>query len=154
MNVTERTQTVPVLIADDGSAGLTAAIALARRGAPSMIVERRPDLSGLPRATAISLRSMELLRGWGLEDEIRAGGIDVEWQGWACETLTTASAGSATGLGMPTREQSALISPTAPACVPQDHLEPVLLRHLRSFEAARPAMGAELLRVENDPNGV
>ena len=32
--------------------------------------------------------------------------------------------------GYPTKEQSAVVSPTGPAIVPQDHLEPVLLRHL------------------------
>ena len=30
-----------------------------------------------------------------------------------------------------------MLSPTAPACVPQDHLEPVLLEHLRSLGATR-----------------
>ena len=35
----------------------------------------------------------------------------------------------------------AAISPTGPACVPQDHLEPVLLRHLRALPAARGRAG-------------
>ena len=60
----------------------------------------------LPRATAISTRSMELLRSWGLEDAVRAGGIDVEWQMLACETLAAAAAGAA-------RCRSALPTPGA-----------------------------------------
>ena len=121
---------IPVLIVGAGAAGLTTAVALARQGVESLLVERGPDLSALPRATAISTRSMELFRSWGLEEEIRAGGTDGEWLMWLCETLAQASAGSALPGGYPTKEQSAVVSPTGPAIVPQDHLEPVLLRHL------------------------
>jgi 2-polyprenyl-6-methoxyphenol hydroxylase-like FAD-dependent oxidoreductase len=106
--------------------------------------ERRRTPSTLPRATSVSTRSMELLRTWGLEAEIRAGGIEVEWMGWVCETLATASPGVAMPTGYPTREQAALISPTAPACVPQHQLEPVLLRRLRSLAAARVHFRAPL----------
>jgi putative polyketide hydroxylase len=56
---------VPVLIAGAGPAGLTTAIALARHGVESMLVERRPVLSGLPRAVSVSTRTMELMRSWG-----------------------------------------------------------------------------------------
>ncbi|HEU4426648.1 MAG TPA: FAD-dependent monooxygenase, partial [Pilimelia sp.] len=97
---------VPVLVVGAGPAGLTTAIALARYGVESLLVERRLELSGLPRATVVSTRSMELFRSWGLAEQIRAGGIDVEWQLWACETLAKASAGSAFEVGLPTRRQS------------------------------------------------
>ena len=121
---------VPVLVAGAGPAGLAAAAVLGRYGIETLLVERRHRPSELPRATAISTRSMELLRSLGLEHEVRAGGVDVEWLGWSCETLADVEAGAPMPLGLPTREQAALISPTGPACVPQDHLEPVLLRHL------------------------
>ena len=39
-----------------------------------LLAERRREQSGLPRATVISTRSMELLRSWGLTEEILAGG--------------------------------------------------------------------------------
>ncbi len=113
-----------------GPAGLTSAIALARQGVPTLLVERRRDLSKLPRATVVSTRSMEIFRSWGLEDRMHAGGVDVEWLLWMCETVAGAVAGSAHAVGYPTRDQSAVLSPTGPACVPQDHLEPVLLAHL------------------------
>ena len=127
------TEDVPVVVVGAGPAGLAAAIALARLGVETMLVERRAELSSLPRATAVSLRSMELIRSWGVEDAVRAEAVDVEWHGWLSETLATVAAGSMWPTGIPTREQAALLSPTAPACVPQDHLEPVLLEHLRSL---------------------
>ena len=145
---------VPVLVIGAGAAGLAAAITLARYGIECLLVERRHEQSRLPRATVISTRSMELMRSWGLEEEVVGGGVEVEWLMWLCETLAQASAGEAVKVGLPTREQSAMISPTAPACVPQDHLEPVLLAHLRSLEPARVELATELMALESRPTGV
>jgi 2-polyprenyl-6-methoxyphenol hydroxylase-like FAD-dependent oxidoreductase len=149
-----RTREVPALVVGAGPAGLAAAIALARRDIPTLLVERRRNRSDLPRATVVSTRSMEIFRSWGLEDRIIAGGVDVEWLMWACETLASAGAGSAHPVGYPTREQSAVLSPTGPACVPQDHLEPVLLAHLRSLPAAEVELGAEVVGIAERPDGV
>ena len=110
--------------------------------------------SSLPRATVLSLRTMELIRAWRLEDEVRAGGVEVEWLLWQCETLASFSDGAAVFVGLPTREQSALVSPTSPACVPQDHLEPVLLSHLRSLGSTRIAQGTQLVGLASLPDGV
>ena len=89
------------------------------------------ELSGAAPRDRGEPRSMELLRSWGLEDEVRAGGVDVEWLGGSARRWRRRRPASAFAVGLPTREQSAVLSPTAPACVPQDHLEPVLLEHLR-----------------------
>ncbi|MGI9098519.1 MAG: FAD-dependent monooxygenase [Solirubrobacteraceae bacterium] len=149
-----RTSEVPVLIVGAGPAGLTTAAALAGHGVDFLLVERRHELSSLPRATAISTRSMELLRSWGLEEEIRAGGVEVEWLQWHCETLAQAAAGAGTPTGFPTRQQSAVMSPSPPACVPQDHLEPVLLRYVRSLAAGSVELGTEIVDVDSRPDGV
>jgi putative polyketide hydroxylase len=149
-----RVDELPVLIVGAGPAGLAAAIELSRHGIRCTLVERRGDVSGLPRATAISTRSMELLRGWGLEPEIRAAAVDVEWQQWYCDTLAAAADGAGAPVGMPSREQSAVIGPAAPACVAQDELEPILLRHLRAFVTSRVDFGTELVEVASGPDGV
>jgi putative polyketide hydroxylase len=146
-------RTAPVLIAGAGPAGLTAAIALARHGIAALVVDRKRELSSLPRATVISTRSMELFRSWGLEDALRAGGVEVEWKMLACESLALAAAGSAIPVGLPNREQSAVISPAAPECVPQDHTERVLLHHLQSLGRARVELGTEVVGLEQDAEG-
>jgi putative polyketide hydroxylase len=154
MRQNAQNEEVPVVIAGAGPAGLAAAMALARLGVETMLVERRAELSSLPRATVVSLRSMELIRSWGAEEAVLAGAVDVEWRGWQSETLATVAAGSMWPVGIPTREQAAMLSPTAPACVPQDHLEPVLLEHLRSLGATRVHLHTEVIGVEDMPEGV
>jgi putative polyketide hydroxylase len=52
----------PVLVVGAGPAGLAAAIELARHGVAVQLVERRTRLSSHPRATVLSLRSMEIMR--------------------------------------------------------------------------------------------
>ncbi len=143
-----------VAIVGAGPAGLTAAIALARQGVDSLVLERRPRPSQHPRANVLSTANMELLRSWELEEEVRQGDLRVELQPWVSETLASAANGHAADAGFPTREQSALISPTSPAGVPQDHLEPVLEGHLRSLGPARVERGMEVTDIENGPDGV
>lgn len=145
---------VPVLVVGAGPAGLAAAGALARLGVEVLLVERRHDVLGLPRATVVSTRSMELLRSWGLQDEVTAGGVEVEWRLRVTETMARVADGSSFDVGYPSTEQSAVVGPVPPACVPQDHLERVLLAQLRSLPAARVEQGTEVLRVETDPEGV
>lgn len=145
---------VPVVVAGAGPAGLVTAATLARGGVGSLLVERNPGLSPLPRATAVSTRTMELLRSWGLEDQVRAGQLDLDaTDGWAVETLAS-PVGTAVPLGFPGFDQATTASPTTPAAVPQDHLEPVLLRHLERSGLAEVAFGTELVAFDQDSDGV
>ena len=145
---------VPVVIAGAGPAGLVMAATLAGGGVGSLLVERNPALSPLPRATAVSTRTMELLRSWGLEDEIRAGQLTLDaTDALAVETLASPS-GTAMPLGFPGLDQATTASPTTPAGVPQDHLEPVLLRHLERSGLAEVRFGTELVALDQDADGV
>ena len=137
---------VPALIAGAGPAGLAAAIELARHGVAALLVERRPRLSSHPRATVLSLRSMEIVRSWGLESAVRARSVDVEWRMLVAETLAGADAGTALPVGYPSAEESRMISPTAPACVAQDDVEPLLLDHARAA-GVQVRLGTELTGV-------
>ena len=150
----DRTRQVPVVIVGAGPAGLVAAVTLARNGIASLLVERNPGLSPLPRATAVSTRTMELLRSWGLEAEVRAGQLDITAVGaWAAETLASPD-GALMPLGHPDLEQAAAASPTMLAGVPQDYLEPVLLRHLGTFGLTEVCFGTELVALDQDADGV
>ena len=143
----------PVLIAGAGPAGLVTAITLARMGVGSLLVERRPGTSTLPRATAISTRTMELLRAWGLEQQVRQGELGVQVQGMVTESLTSPG-GFAFSLGFPTPQEAAEHSPTGPAAVPQDHLEPVLLSHLRQYDHAEVRFGTQVIGLRQEGDSV
>jgi putative polyketide hydroxylase len=119
---------IPVLIAGAGPAGLATAIGLARHGVRSMLVERHPGTSIFPKASGIGTRTMEIVRSWGLESAARAHSLEMQPFMSVRPTLTGPQLGMAP-LGFPTAEQAAAVSPTRPALIPQDRLEPVLLQH-------------------------
>jgi 2-polyprenyl-6-methoxyphenol hydroxylase-like FAD-dependent oxidoreductase len=141
-----------VLVVGAGPAGLSTAITLAQYGISTLVVDRRAGPSGLPRATSVSTRTMELIRSWGLEARVRAAGVDVEWRRWTGRRLV--GPGEVAPISFPSREQSEIVSPTGPASVPQDALEPILLEHLRGLPAARVEFGRELTGLRPDAGGV
>jgi putative polyketide hydroxylase len=145
---------VPVVVVGAGPAGLVAAITLARAGIACTVLSRHTGVNPQPRATLISVRSMELLRSWGLDDAVRAGGDEVQWRLRLTSTLANAADGQSIDVGVPTDAESADLSPTRPAGAPQDHLETVLLDHLRTFPTARIRLGALVHDIERHPGGV
>jgi 2-polyprenyl-6-methoxyphenol hydroxylase-like FAD-dependent oxidoreductase len=64
---------VPVLIAGGSLVGMTMAMLLGRHGIRSLVVERHPGAAIHPRAALIMQRSMEILRGAGIEEQVRKG---------------------------------------------------------------------------------
>jgi 2-polyprenyl-6-methoxyphenol hydroxylase-like FAD-dependent oxidoreductase len=122
-------------------------VTLATYGVDVLLVERRVEGSGLPRATGLSLRSMELIRSWGLEERVLAGGVDAELSLYELPTVVRAAEGRRIEVGFPTAAQSVVLSPVTPACVPQDHLESVLLEHLASLPSATVRRGLEVVDV-------
>jgi putative polyketide hydroxylase len=146
-------ETHEVVVVGAGPAGLTAAITLARAGVEVRLIERRPTGSSLPRATVLSVRTMELLRSWGLEDEILAGADDVEMTMLQMPTAARAHEGSEIAVGYPTAAQSAIISPTHAAAVAQDHLEAVLLDYARSLAYVTVERGVEFVDLVSRADG-
>jgi putative polyketide hydroxylase len=144
---------IPVLVVGAGPAGLAAAIELTRHDIPVLLIERRTVLSSHPRATGLSLRSMELMRAWGLEAEVRARSVEVDSRMLESETLAAAATGSRIAVGYPSLEESRMVSPTSPACVAQDDIEPLLLDRVRAAPGARVELGTELTGIVPGPDG-
>ncbi len=130
-----------MVIVGAGPAGLVAGITLARAGIRCLVLNKRDRVGGHPRATVLSVRTMELVRSWGLGTQVLSGGNEVEWRMRSSTTLATVADGYSIDVGYPTVAQSAAISPIRPGCVPQDHLERVLLEHLTSLPAATVELG-------------
>src|SRR4051794_14454235 len=101
-----------VVVVGSGPGGLASAITLGSYGVETLVIDRRASASTLPRATVASTATMELLRRWGLEEAARKRSIEVEWRAWACETMAAADRGEAIEVGLPTREQATLVSPS------------------------------------------
>ncbi|MEU8274952.1 FAD-dependent monooxygenase [Microbispora bryophytorum] len=68
---------VPVLIVGGGTVGLSTAVALARHGVRSLVVERRATTSIHPRATGVQPPAREFFRAMGLEERMREASADL-----------------------------------------------------------------------------
>lgn len=144
--------TYDVLVAGAGPAGLTTAIGLARHGVRTLVVERHAGTSPFPKATGVSTRTMEILRTWGLEEQVREGAISVQ-VGVAVSTALASPPLRIVSFGYPEAQTALAVSPTTPITCPQDHLEPVLLEHLRA-RGGHVCFGTELTRLHQDGDGV
>jgi putative polyketide hydroxylase len=142
---------VPVLIVGGSLTGLSTALLLGRQGIRSIVVERHAATTVQYKFRGISPRSMEIYRGAGVEDDIRAhrtgdqksGGIarvknladpDVQWMPspWtATDDLTAAPS----------------------ATCDQDRLEPILRAHAERL-GADVRFNTELTTFEQDEQGV
>jgi putative polyketide hydroxylase len=142
-----------VVVVGAGAAGLTATIELARAGVDVLLLESRAEGSPLPRATVLSLRTMELMRSWGLERHVRAGADEVDMTMLEMPTAARAVEGRRIDVGLPTAAQSAVLSPSAPACVAQDHLEDVLLEHVTTYPTVTLQRGVTVRHVANTGAG-
>ena len=138
---------VPVLVVGGGPAGLTSSILLSRFGVRSLLVERHPSTSIHPKATALSTRSMELFRSWGIEPRIRELELTVDFVSSIRTDLSGAEL-ERRSLGFPTREEAQTFSPTWPAVVAQDILEPVLVEHARGYANADIRFGMDVTELE------
>src|SRR5262245_44513808 len=138
-----------VLIVGGSLNGLTAAMLLARRGVPCLVVERHARTSIQYKFRGISPRSMEIYRSAGIEAEIRARDVIDDRSAYVARMKNLADAGGA-WQGIPWSDTSD-ISPTAAATCDQDQLEPILRAHAERH-GAEVRFNAELVsfRQERD----
>ncbi len=117
-----------VLVVGAGPSGLTTAISAARHGASVLLVEKHPGLSRFPKATGLRPRSMEILRGWGLEDAVSSDAQPARLTMRITPML--AVPGDEIDMGLPQPDDVARLSPSSIAVYPQDRLEQLMLAHL------------------------
>jgi putative polyketide hydroxylase len=148
MNVTR----VPVLVVGAGAAGLATSALLARYGVRSLLVEKRREVFIYPKARNLSFRSLEILRGLRLSDEVHAVAEGVS--GMAVKpTLNSAEQAPAMDVDA-IFAPFASLSPEPPGqYCPQSRLEPMLLAETRR-QGSEVRYGTELVSFGQDDTGV
>ncbi len=143
---------VPVLIVGAGAAGLSTSAVLAKHGIRSLVVEKRREVFIYPKARNLSFRSLEILRGVGVGDEVHAVAEGVSDM-IVKPTLNSAEQKEALDVEA-IFSGLAELSPEPPVqYCPQSRLEPILLSYTRRYgNEARYA--TELCSVEQDDIGV
>ncbi|MBO0866478.1 MAG: FAD-dependent monooxygenase, partial [Mycobacterium sp.] len=143
---------VPVLIVGAGAAGLTTSALLAKHGVQSLLVEKRREVFIYPKARNLSFRSLEILRGLGLADQVHA--IAEHVSGMVVKpTLNSAHEELAMDVEAIFAEFDGLSpEPSAQYC-PQSRLEPILLDATRR-DGSEVRYGTELSSFEQDDTGI
>lgn len=141
-----------MLVVGAGAAGLATSALLAEHGIRSLLVEKRREVFIYPKARNLSFRSLEILRGLGLGDQVRAVADRVS-------AMTVKPA-----LNSPDERQAIDIDaifagmdklspePAAQYC-PQSRLEPMLLAETRR-RGSEVRYGTELSSLDVDADGV
>ncbi|CAM2920811.1 FAD-dependent monooxygenase [Saccharomonospora xinjiangensis] len=143
---------VDVLIVGGGPVGLTAALECSRHGLTSLLVERHESTSIFPKARLVSTRTMELVRAWGLQDEVERLGLPRE------DSLAVGVGSSLTAPDFHREvapiEEDAPQSPTYTYLCAQDKFEVVLKRTAESLPGADVRFATTMTSLEQDADGV
>jgi putative polyketide hydroxylase len=139
-----------VLIVGGSLNGLTAALLLAHRKVPCLVVERHPRTSLQYKFRGISPRSMEIYRNLGIEGEIRA--CDVVDESAAIARMKNLADSKVSWHEIPWSEAGD-VSPTSPAVCDQDQLEPILRAHAERL-GAEVRFNTELVDFKQDEQGI
>ncbi|MGW0480494.1 FAD-dependent oxidoreductase [Nonomuraea sp. NPDC003214] len=141
-----------VLVVGGGPVGLCAAIELARHGISVLLVERHAGTAIFPKARLITTRTMELLRAWGLQEEVERAGMPRE------EYLAVGVGSSLTApdfvRSAAELDRDAPQSPTYTFLCSQDRLEVILRRHAESLPGADIRFGVTMTGLRPGPGGV
>ena len=146
--------TAPVLVVGGGLVGLSAAMFLAWRGVPTVLVERHAGSSPHPRAIGYTPRTMELYRAVGIGAQIpevpadyrlrRVRVVSLAGQWYDEEPWTPEN---------PAKPAASAYSPCTGAALAQDRLEPILRARAIAL-GADVRLSTELTRFDADGDGV
>lgn len=156
---------VDVLVVGAGGCGLNLSIFLADLGVDFLTVERNTALANLPKAHYLNQRTMEILRQHGVADDIYAEGTPPDNMSRAMWLTTLGGDGHCDrkviyemdGIGGTGESQRAIYdrdSACRSANLPLIRSEPIFRRHADARAAGRVRFGHELLRFQQDADGV
>jgi 2-polyprenyl-6-methoxyphenol hydroxylase-like FAD-dependent oxidoreductase len=146
----------PVLIVGGGPVGMALGLLLDRFGIDHVIVEREPTTTKHPKARGITGRTMEMLRLWGIEDRVRAGGLRAE-VGAEAASLAWAQVYCESGVGRmigATNPEPTVNSPSPKCCVAQNVVEEALDDVVKAARHTTFLRETELVDFENGADGV
>lgn len=143
---------VPVLIVGAGVGGLATSALLAQHGVGSLLVEKRREVFVYPKARNLSFRSLEILRGLGLSDEVHAVAEHVTRM-VTKPVLNSAEEHQAMDFERIFSEFDGLSPEPSVQYCPQSRLEPILLAESRR-QGNEVRYGTELSSFKQDDTGV
>jgi 2-polyprenyl-6-methoxyphenol hydroxylase-like FAD-dependent oxidoreductase len=144
----------PVVVVGAGLVGLSTAMFLARHGIAALTIERLPGGSPLPRAAHFHLRTLELFRAAGIDDEVRAQS-EKEFLPEGAIVAMDSLAGRKLADIIPSLNVGVddTLSPCRRLFVSQPGLEPILRRQAERA-GARLLEGQEVVAVDQDDGRV
>ena len=149
----EATQECPVVIAGGGLIGLSTAMFLAQQGIASIAVERLKGGSPLPRAAHFHMRTLELFRLAGIEDEVKRRSEEDFLPEGAIIAMDNLSGKKLADIIGSLNAGVEALSPCRRLFISQPSLEPILRR--RAKEAGAQLLeGYAVASVAQDDNGV
>jgi 2-polyprenyl-6-methoxyphenol hydroxylase-like FAD-dependent oxidoreductase len=146
-------ESVPVLIVGGSLVGLSTAIFLAHHGVHALAVERHPGTAIHPRAGHFHLRTLELLRSVGLEDEVRRISAERYFPNGAINAVHTVAGGEIESYIPDLNQGVEPFSPSRRLFIAQDAIEPLLRRRAEELGVAL-RYGTEAVEPVEDGEGV
>lgn len=154
---------VDVLIVGGGVAGLTSSLLLSRLGVRSLLVERHPGTSPLPKAHILNQRTMEIFSEVGVADDVYKAGAPLENMSTVAWATSLAGPRPEHGRrigrvdswgGGADREAYSQASPCMMTNLPQIRLEPILRARATASAPGRVLFHHELVGMSQDDEGV
>src|SRR5579859_2125512 len=143
---------VDVVICGAGPVGLTMSMLLSREKISHVLLEKRPQVSELPRARGIMSRTVEIWSQFGLNPELTAFSLPPEWNHRF--VYRHRLGGELIGT-MPSRCMAPgavdAFTPYPFRCVAQDKIDAMLWRRAAAFDDAELRFSTELLSIEQGP---
>lgn len=144
---------VPVLIAGGGLVGLSAAAFLARQGVRAVAVERLAESSPLPRAAFFHMRTLELFRELGVEQQVIEGSARDFVPDGAIIARDTLAGRKLADIIPELNAGVAALSPCRRLFLNQPNLEPILRERARAG-GATVLQGVDITGLSQDEDGV